>query len=59
MNNELNNELKAARSFNDVVKVVNKYYDLDAPLGVAGKAMITGSLSTILKAISAKEKVKK
>jgi hypothetical protein len=56
MKPELINEIKAAKSFNDVVKAVNKYYDLDASLGVAGKAMITGSLNTILKAISAKER---
>jgi hypothetical protein len=55
---ELINELKTAKSFNDIVKVVNKYYDLDAPLGIGGKAMITGSLQTILKAISAKERTK-
>ena len=55
---ELINELKTAKSFNDIVKVVNKFYDLDAPLGIAGKAMITGSLKTILRAISAKERTK-
>jgi hypothetical protein len=56
MKTELNNDLKNARSFNDIVKTVNKYYDLDKPLGIASKAMILGSLNTILKAINASER---
>jgi len=56
MKTELNEALKEAKSFNDIVKAVNVYYDLDKPLGIAGKAMITGSLNTILLAINAQKR---
>jgi hypothetical protein len=56
MKPELNKALKEAKSFNEIVKAVNIFYDLDKPLGIAGKAMITGSLNTILKAINAQER---
>jgi len=56
MKPELKEALKIAKSFNEIVKAVNIFYDLDKPLGIAGKAMITGSINTILKAINAQER---
>ena len=56
MKENLNEAIKAAKSFNDIVKVVNNFYDLDKPLGIASKAMITGSLNTILTAINAQKR---
>mgnify|MGYP001282407746 CR=1 FL=1 len=56
MKPELNKALKEAKSFNEIVKTVNIFYDLDKPLGIASKSMITGSINTIIKVINAQER---
>ena len=56
MNPQLKEELKKATTLNQVIEMCNKYYDLDAPLGIAGKAVVIAGLSGVIKAIRAKER---
>jgi hypothetical protein len=49
-------ELKNAQSMNDVLRIVNKYYNLDAPLGIASKIVVINGLKTVLKMIKAQPK---
>jgi hypothetical protein len=56
MNPKLKEELKSATTLNQVLTMVNKYYDLDKPLGVAGKAVVVSGIGGVIRAIRAKEK---
>ena len=56
MNPKLKEELKNATTLNEVLRMVNKYYDLDQPLGIAGKAVVINGIGTVIRAIRAKEK---
>jgi len=56
MNAKLKEELKRANTLNEVLAMVNKYYDLDKPLGVAGKAVVVSGIGGVIRAIRAKEK---
>jgi hypothetical protein len=56
MNPKLKEELKSATTLNQVLSMVNKYYDLDKPLGIAGKAVVVNGIGAVIKAIRAKEK---
>jgi hypothetical protein len=56
MNPKLKEELKSAKTLNQVLSMVNKYYDLDKPLGIAGKAVVINGIGAVLRAIRAKEK---
>jgi hypothetical protein len=56
MNPKLKEELKSATTLNQVLSMVNKYYDLDKPLGIAGKAVVINGIGAVIKAIRAKEK---
>ena len=52
----MDQDLLKANSLNDVLKVVDKYYDLDQPMGVATKMIVVAGVNKILKMIKAKEK---
>jgi hypothetical protein len=56
MNPQLKEELKSATTLNQVLEMANKYYDLNAPLGIAGKAVVVAGIGGVIKAIRAKEK---
>jgi hypothetical protein len=56
MNPKLKEELKSAKTLNQVLSMVNKYYDLDKPLGIAGKLVVINGIGAVLRAIRAKEK---
>jgi hypothetical protein len=56
MNSKLKEELKSATTLNQVLTMVNKYYDLDSSLGVAGKAVVVSGIGGVIRAIRAKEK---
>jgi hypothetical protein len=56
MNPKLKEELKSAKTLNQVLSMVNKYYDLDEPLGIAGKLVVINGIGAVLRAIRAKEK---
>jgi hypothetical protein len=56
MNPKLKEELKSATTLNQVLDMVNKYYDLDKPLGIAGKAVVISGIGGVIRAIRAKEK---
>jgi hypothetical protein len=53
---QMDADLKNANSLNDVLKVVDKYYDLDKPMGLATKLVVVTGVNKILKMINAKEK---
>lgn len=59
MNEKLKQELKSAKTLNQVLQMCNKYYDLDAPLGIAGKSVVIGGIGSVIRAIRAKEKIVK
>jgi len=52
----MDQDLLKAQSLNDVLKVVDKYYDLDQPMGVATKLVVVTGVNKILKMIKAKQK---
>lgn len=52
----MDQDLKQAKSLADVLKVVDKYYDLDQPMGPAVKIIVLAGVNKILKMIKAKEK---
>lgn len=54
--NEMDQDLKTANSLNDVLKVIDKYYDLDKPMGLATKLIVINGVNKILKMIKAKAK---
>jgi hypothetical protein len=56
MNPKLKEELKSAKTLNQVLIMVNKYYDLDEPLKIAGKLVVINGIGAVLRAIRAKEK---
>ena len=56
MNPKLKEELKSAKTLNQVLSMVNKYYDLDEPLKIAGKLVVINGIGAVLRAIRAKEK---
>jgi hypothetical protein len=47
MNPKLKEELKSAKTLNQVLSMVNKYYDLDKPLGIAGKAVVINGIGAV------------
>lgn len=49
-------ELKNAKTMNDIFTICNKYYNLDEPLGIASKIVVTNGIKHVLKMIKAKAK---
>ena len=48
-NKQMNIELKNASTMNDVLKIINKYYDLDEPLTTMNKGFILMGMQTVIK----------
>jgi hypothetical protein len=52
----MENELKQARTMAEILAICAKYYDLNEPLGVATKAVVTTGVKSVIKMIKAKPK---
>ena len=52
----LKNDLKNCATMNEVIRTVDKYYNLDQPLGALGKAAVVNGLFTALKVTNTKER---
>lgn len=52
----MENELKNAKTMNEIFVICSKYYDLDAPLGVASKIIVVNGVKSAIKVINAKPK---
>ena len=44
-------KLKKCNSINEVINVVNEFYDLDAPLGVMTKSIVVNGVLQLIKMI--------
>lgn len=51
----MDQELKQAKSLNDVLDVVKRHYDLDKPMGLAVRVVVIAGVNKILKMINAKK----
>lgn len=49
-------KLKNAKTMNDIFRIVNEHYNLDQPLGIASKIVVTNGIKTVLKIIKAQAK---
>jgi len=49
-------ELREAQSLNEVLRVMNKYYDLDQKLGVMSKGIVLTGLQKVIKLTNTKER---
>lgn len=49
-------ELKSARTMNEIFAICNKYYNLDENLGIASKIVVTNGIKHVLKIIKAKNR---
>ena len=49
-------KLKYAKTMNDIFKIVNEHYNLDQPLGIASKIVVTNGIKAVLKIIKAQSK---
>jgi hypothetical protein len=52
----MENELKQARTMAEILAVCAKYYDLNEPLGIATKAVVTTGVKQVIRLIKAKPK---
>jgi hypothetical protein len=52
----MENELKQARTMAEILAICAKHYDLNEPLGVATKAVVTTGVKSVIKMIKAKPK---
>lgn len=52
----MENELKQARTMAEILAICSKYYDLNEPLGIATKAVVTTGVKQVIKLIKAKPK---
>lgn len=53
---QMNIELKDADSMNDIFQILDKYYDLNAPLGAMSKGTVLLGLQKAIKITNTKEK---
>jgi len=53
---QLKNELSQAKTMAEILAVTAKYYDLNQPLGIASKAIVTAGVEKVVKLIGAKPK---
>jgi hypothetical protein len=56
MDQQLKNELSQCKTMAEILTVTAKYYDLDKPLGIASKAIVTVGIEKVVKMIGAKPK---
>lgn len=52
----MENELKQAKTMNEVLNVCKKHYNLDEPLGIATKSVVVMGVKQVIKLIKAKPK---
>jgi hypothetical protein len=52
-------ELREAKTMAEILAICSKYYDLNEPLGIASRAMVTQGVKHVLKIIKAKPKNEK
>jgi hypothetical protein len=50
----MENELKQARTMAEILAVCAKYYNLNEPLGIATKIVVTAGVKNVIKIINAK-----
>jgi hypothetical protein len=53
---QLKNELSQCKTMAEILAVTANYYDLDKPLGIASKAIVTAGIEKVVKMIGAKPK---
>ena len=56
MNNsdeQFKKDLAECETLNEVLKTANKYYDLDQPMGIASKIVVTQGIIKIIKMVRA------
>jgi hypothetical protein len=49
-------EISKARTMAEILEICGRYYDLNEPLGIATKILVTGGLKKVIQIIKAKEK---
>lgn len=54
--NNFNEEIKTCTNMQQVLVVINKYYQLDKPFGIATKLLVITGVKKILALIKAQEK---
>ena len=52
----MDKELKQCRTMAEILAVCEKYYDLNEPLGIATKAIVTTGVKKVIQMIKAKPK---
>lgn len=52
----MDEKLKQCRTMGEILAVCNEYYNLDQPLGIATKAVVTSGIKKVIKLINAKPK---
>lgn len=53
---QLKKELSESKTMAEILAVTAKYYDLNQPLGIATKAIVTAGIEKVVKMIGAKAK---
>lgn len=53
---QLKKELSESKTMAEILAVTAKYYDLNQPLGIATKAIVTAGIEKVVKMIGAKLK---
>jgi hypothetical protein len=53
----MESELKQCSTMNDVLRVCNKYYNLDKPLGLAVRVVVIQGIKGVIKLIKAEPKI--
>lgn len=53
---QLKKELSESKTMAEILVVTAKYYDLNQPLGIATKAIVTAGIEKVVKMIGAKAK---
>ena len=56
MNPQMKEELKQAQTMAQILSVCAKYYDLNQPLGIATKIVVTSGLEKVINIIKAPPK---
>jgi hypothetical protein len=52
----MESKLQGAKSLNDIINIVNQYYDLDEPLGVIAKPMAIASVKKAVTTLKLKQR---
>jgi len=55
-NSNFDQEIRQARTMQEILNVCSKYYDLNEPLGIATKAVVSNGVKSVIKMIKAKSK---